>query len=250
MRPGTPMETLPAARLQLPLRYQRLGETLSGRDERIGRGTFARVYSGFDVLTQTPVAVKRQACNTDAAARELAAYETLRAFEHKHILRMIDRFVEPSADGPMLLYLVFEFISTDLWRVYQTPLGRRGLIPEQLVMQYLRGIALGVGHLHSVGVVHGDLAMSNILITAGHEAKVGDLGTAHSAHSMLYDSPMTTSYVRAPEIWAGSPTCGYPADSWGVGVIAFSLLSKDSHFLRGVFDGDADEAYVIHTIFS
>jgi serine/threonine protein kinase len=214
------------ARLFLTERYPRVDE---GKGGRVGEGSFGAVYMAIDRVTQELVAVKRQPPGNPACADEVAAYELLRAFPHPNLLRMIDRFLEAGS-----MYLVLEFTATNLWKIWDSPTGRRGLESADRVHGYLRGVVLGVGHLHGLRVGHGDLSLSNILVDHEHCAKVADYGTAHCAHRHLSQSPTATGYVRAPEVWAGSPDCHMAGDSWAVGVVALALLTGECPWLTAI----------------
>jgi serine/threonine protein kinase len=67
-------------------------------------------------------------------------------------------------------------------------------ITEFQVVHILRGIALGMTHLHRQNIIHRDLAARNILLTAGFDAVVSDFGFARTLQSQE-DSGHTASEV-------------------------------------------------------
>ena len=75
--------------------------------------------------------------------------------------------------------------------------------------------------------------LKNVLVDEVHCAKLCDLGTAHSAQSLLGWQPVTTGYARAPEQWAGSPVADGGADAWALGVITLAMCTGDCPFLPG-----------------
>jgi serine/threonine protein kinase len=53
-------------------------------------------------------------------------------------------------------------------------------LPEELEQNIVRGIASGMLHLHSEGIVHRDLATRNVLLTEALEPKIGDFVSEHN----------------------------------------------------------------------
>ena len=157
---------------------------------------------------------------------------------------MLDRFL--GKDGSFL-YIVFEHCPTDLWRIYRhDPVGHRGLLKMTCIFRFMGDISRGLNHLHSLHMAHGDLSMKNILADVQHRLKIADFGTAHCAHSCVNPDgePMTTLYVRAPEVMMGDPSHGRPADYWAVGVIALALSTGEIPF----FSDDVQEVFGAHAL--
>ena len=80
------------------------------------------------------------------------------------------------------------------------------MLPLDMVQSSLCQVCAGVGHLHACGIVHTDLSMANVLVSAGgfeprckHVLRIADLGGATSAADMLIllDKVKFTEYVRA-----------------------------------------------------
>ena len=83
----------------------------------------------------------------------------------------------------------------------------------------------GVSHLHSLGIVHGDLSLSNLLVSSTG-VKVADMNTANSAHDFIVPESwngMCTSYVKAPELFKPKPTSSTKVDVWSLGVVTLCL---------------------------
>ena len=156
----------------------------------VGEGMYGKVYSAWDRVVGHHVMVKRQPIQNNALLeRELLAFQTLRALPHDNVVKMLDYF-EDKKDGKGYFHMVFEACPTDLFRMYNTALGRSGCMPLEAVLRHLRGMCAGVSHLHDVlGVVHGDLSLSNVLVSEAGTVKVTDLGTAHSCHTLLAHHP-------------------------------------------------------------
>ena len=57
-------------------------------------------------------------------------------------------------------------------------LFNRVLVPEMMMLQTVRA----VGHLHALGLVHGDVSLSNLLLTAEGDVKLADFGAVTGIH--------------------------------------------------------------------
>jgi serine/threonine protein kinase len=89
----------------------------------------------------------------------------------------------------------------------------------------------GVKYLHSIGIVHRDLKLENLLLTKKGDLstiKIADFGLAKKyGHSQLSTICGTPQYV-APEVIRGGSTpytYGTECDLWSCGIILFILLA-------------------------
>ncbi|KAF8501340.1 kinase-like domain-containing protein [Hysterangium stoloniferum] len=84
-----------------------------------------------------------------------------------------------SEDGGLILeYARYQSI-LHFWRDYE-------LTPVHIHLRWCIQIAEGLNHVHSHGVVHGNLAPTNILITSELDAKLCDFGGSAVEGSFLY----------------------------------------------------------------
>lgn len=92
-------------------------------------------------------------------------------------------------------------------------------------------IARGMMHLHSCGVVHGDLKPANIMLKASSEdrrgftVKVGDFGLAHlvGANTSLQSNTWGSIAYMAPEAFRGKVS--HATDVWAFGVCLWEMLT-------------------------
>src|SRR5206468_1699523 len=73
----------------------------------------------------------------------------------------------------------------------------------------MRQVAAGMQAIHSMGIVHRDLSMNNIMLTEAGTAKILDLGLAKDVSRMTSTASQymlvgTLSYI-APELVEGKP---------------------------------------------
>jgi len=110
-----------------------------------------------------------------------------------------------------------------------------GNLSEKAMWPYAKGLIDGVLHCHARGVVHRDIKLENIMLSAEdpHTIKLIDFGLAthvgttvegQPVEKLLYDPVGTKSY-RAPEVTSRSGYLGPPVDVWSIGIVLFSLVS-------------------------
>ena len=189
---------------------------------RIDGGSYGQVFMSMDTITGQAVAIKVQSLPSESAAREFACLSLLKSFPCAHIMVMIDHWVRVNENGTQLC-TVYPLADTCLWRVYQSEDVQQQIFPDALVAQYLAGVAKGLSHMHRLRVVHGDAPLKNMLLCRGGIVQVADVGTSHSAHSVLGLEELTTHYVNAPERWLGQPDIAPPVDIWAWGVMCYML---------------------------
>ena len=143
--------------------------------------------------------------------------------DHENIIKLLNLI---RAENDKDIYLVFEFMETDLHAVI-----RANNILEEIHKQYvIYQILKCLKYMHSAELLHRDLKPSNILLNSECLAKVCDLGLARSiAVKEEGTVPVLTEYVatrwyRAPEILLGSQKYTKGVDMWSLGCILGELL--------------------------
>ena len=94
-------------------------------------------------------------------------------------------------------------------------------VPEKSMLPIVKA----VGHLHSLGVCHGDVSLSNILLTATNDIRLADFGTV-TAHTYLTEEKLCVAYIRPPETTLGSQKRGAAVDAWAVGLVGLALWTR------------------------
>eukprot|EP01091_Cochliopodium_minus_P014345 TRINITY_DN485_c0_g1_i2.p1 TRINITY_DN485_c0_g1~~TRINITY_DN485_c0_g1_i2.p1 ORF type:complete len:460 (-),score=184.20 TRINITY_DN485_c0_g1_i2:146-1525(-) len=153
---------------------------------------------------------------------------------HDNIIKLLGVH---KADNDKDIYLVFEFMETDLHAVI------RGNILEEIHKRYIiYQLLKALKYMHTGEVLHRDLKPSNLLLNSECLMKVADFGLARSVASLMHkdednqeENPVLTEYVatrwyRAPEILLGSTTYTKGVDMWSVGCIIGELLSGKPMF--------------------
>lgn len=91
-------------------------------------------------------------------------------------------------------------------------------------VQVLRDILEGLHHLHSHGIVHGDLKPENVLLDSNNRATLIDFENSHECQSSRPMTIVSPGYI-SPEC-ARHESCGLPSDIWSFGIIVFVLYYK------------------------
>lgn len=210
--------------------------------EKIGEGSYGKVYKARDICTNKFVALKRMMLEVEqegvpaTALREVSLLQMLS--ESSHIIKLLSvKHVEEI--GYPILYLVFEYMTMDLKKwMDSNGFGPKKMLSHTVVKSLLYQILKGVTHCHNHGVMHRDLKPSNLLIennpTVPHLSciKVGDLGLgrAYSIPIKSYTHEIVTLWYRAPEILLGISHYGLGVDIWSVGCIFAELSTKTPLF--------------------
>jgi len=104
---------------------------------------------------------------------------------------------------------------------------------ETTARSFFLQLHLGLTYIHSMGVVHRDLKLENVLLTKDKVVKIIDFGLSHVyrrdsdgkvINETLKEVCGSRSYA-APEVLADRGYDGFKADVWSLGVCLFCLLS-------------------------
>ncbi|XP_075987176.1 dual serine/threonine and tyrosine protein kinase-like [Anticarsia gemmatalis] len=182
----------------------------------IGRGQYGVVYSVRGSWGgRSPVAVKSVLPADERHYRELAMefFYTRSIPAHPRIVRLHGSVVQRSGSGcgagPCVL-LVSERKVRDLHAAVRAGLSFSSR------MRIAADIVEGIRYLHSLGLVHRDIKMKNVLLDSADRAALSDLGFC-AAEALISGSVVGTPVHMAPELLAGE----YDAS---VDVYAFGIL--------------------------
>ncbi|KAG0475233.1 hypothetical protein HPP92_014919 [Vanilla planifolia] len=217
--------------------------------EKVGEGTYGKVYKAKDKVTGQLVALKKTRLEMDeegippTTLREISLLQLLS--QSIYVVRLLSvEHVEKN--GKPLLYLVFEYIETDLKKYIDS--HRRGSNPRPLlpsvIQSFLYQLLKGVAHCHSHGVLHRDLKPQNLLVDQEKGIlKVADLGLGRAFTIPLksYTHEIVTLWYRAPEVLLGSTHYSIGVDMWSVGCIFAEMARR-----QPLFPGDSELQQLLH----
>ena len=195
--------------------------------ERLGYGGMSTVQVAVDRRLEREVAIKLLAEHLADDSQFISRFkrEALAAARlvHPNIVQVFDfGFDEPSGRH----YIVMEYIrgrsGAEILRE-ETRLG----VADTLVL--VDGACRGLAHAHRMGVVHRDVKPGNILVSDDGAVKLADFGIAkamigQTSQITQAGSVLGTAAYLAPEQASGAEV-GPAADLYGLGVVAYQLLS-------------------------
>jgi len=137
------------------------------------------------------------------------------------------------ADNDRDIYLVFEFMESDLHAVIRANI-LEDIHKRFIIYQLLKAFK----YMHSANVIHRDMKPSNLLLNSECLLKVADFGLARLMDAPKEDGSKTqvlTDYVatrwyRAPEILLGSNNYSKAVDMWSIGCILGELMGSKPMF--------------------
>ncbi|OIW19788.1 hypothetical protein TanjilG_24434 [Lupinus angustifolius] len=220
--------------------------------EKVGEGTYGKVYKAKEKATGQVVALKKTRLEMDeegippTALREVSLLQLLsqsiyivRLLAVEHIDK-VPKAAAPSSQPKPLLYLVFEYLDTDLKKFIDS--HRKGPnprpLPPSLIQSFLFQLCKGVSHCHSHGVLHRDLKPQNLLLDQQKGIlKIADLGLGRAFTVPLksYTHEIVTLWYRAPEVLLGSSHYSTGVDMWSVGCIFAEMARR-----QALFPGDSE----------
>lgn len=200
--------------------------------QKLGKGAYGVVWKAVDKKTKKTVALKKvfeafhNATDAQRTFREVMILQELSG--HENLVKLLNVI---RAENNKDLYLVFDFMETDLHAVIKADILKK-VHKQYIVYQILRGLK----YIHSGEIIHRDLKPSNILINSECHIKIADFGLARSILTKGEEAePVMTEYVatrwyRAPEIVLGSSHYSKAVDVWSVGCILAELINGKALF--------------------
>ncbi|KAL9843458.1 putative cyclin-dependent kinase B1-1 CMGC-CDK-Pl family [Arabidopsis thaliana] len=211
--------------------------------EKVGEGTYGKVYKAMEKTTGKLVALKKTRLEMDeegippTALREISLLQMLsqsiyivRLLCVEHVIQSKDSTVSHSPKSN--LYLVFEYLDTDLKKFIDS--HRKGSNPRPLEASLVQ----------SHGVLHRDLKPQNLLLDKDKGIlKIADLGLSRAFTVPLkaYTHEIVTLWYRAPEVLLGSTHYSTAVDIWSVGCIFAEMIRR-----QALFPGDSEFQQLLH----
>ncbi|XP_078443362.1 cyclin-dependent kinase B2-1-like [Wolffia australiana] len=216
--------------------------------EKVGEGTYGKVYRAREKATGKIVALKKTRLPEDdegvppTTLREVSLLRMLSI--DPHVVRLLDLKQGKNKEGQTILYLVFEFMDTDLRKYIKLLRQQRAKIPPHILKSLMYQLCKGVAFCHGHGVLHRDLKPHNLLMDMKTmQLKIADLGLSRAFTIPIkkYTHEILTLWYRAPEVLLGATHYSTPVDIWSVGCIFAELATSEA-----LFTGDSELQQLLH----
>ncbi|XP_055795289.1 obscurin-like [Salvelinus fontinalis] len=202
--------------------------------EEIGRGTYGVVKRVTHRRTGEGFAAKFLPLRSSTRTRAFQERDLLSRLAHPRVSCLLDFF-----STRRTLVLVTEACSS---YGLLDHLLLKGSVSEREVQMYVQQILEGVGHIHSMKILHLDIKPDNILMVfpPREEIKICDFGFCQEMDTSRHQySQFGTPEFVAPEITHQDPVT-IASDIWSIGVVAYLCL-----MCRCPFVGETDRATLL-----
>ena len=215
----------------------------------LGQGGFGVTYRGVQVALERPVAIKeffmKEYCERDEAtshvtlgsqgSRELVERfrqkfikeaRLIAALKNPHIINIYDIFEENGT-----AYYVMDYIDGGSLK---DEVARRGALPEEEALTYVRQIGEALGYVHARKILHLDVKPANVLLSDDKVAVLIDFGISKrydESGSQTSSAPVGISKGFAPlEQYAQGGVSGFApcTDIYSLGATLYYLVTGNT----------------------
>ncbi|RHY25590.1 hypothetical protein DYB32_008210 [Aphanomyces invadans] len=157
----------------------------------LGKGSYGQVAEAYDTVVNKRVAIKKinnvfdQEVDCKRLYREIYI---LRHLRHSEVITLLDVLPPPSYAAFNDLYLVFEFVDTDLHKLIMSP----QYLTTRHIQVFLYQLLCALKYIHSANVIHRDMKPANILVNEDCTLKV--------FFQRQLTKHVVTRWYRAPEL--------------------------------------------------
>ncbi len=196
----------------------------------LGAGSFGEVYLVSDASTRQEFALKKVKCGSNDDLNNVTQeLKSIRKLMHPNIMALIEIRGKQKDNFWTEVYMIFEYCTGGT-------LGDRLQKPssKELDIKWMRQLAHAIRYIHGLALVHRDLKLDNILLSANDNIKVGDFGLARDfvaakrqdeTWAKYYMSaPCGTLFYMAPEVFDGHYT--EKADVFSLGVLLYVIEER------------------------
>jgi serine/threonine protein kinase len=157
--------------------------------------------------------------NLEQINQEISACQR---FHHRNVLKL-----QMYLEDEVFHYLIFPATEKEDLRTIMTQVG---CLPEEAARPIFRELMLGVQHIHSNGVIHGQITPSSVLFYKDH-VKLSDFSLCTlSRRGEKTATKKGMMYYMSPESIKESPFDGCTNDIWSCGIMLYEMLSGELPF--------------------
>ena len=184
------------------------------RGKLLGKGGFARCFVFTDLDTNHDYAGKvvQKSSLTRTRAREklMAEIKIHRSLNHPHVVKFLRHFEDANNH-----YMIMELCPN---QTLMEMVKRRKRLTEPEVRYFLYQLVLALEYLHTKNIIHRDLKLGNLFLSAHMRIRIGDFGlsTQVDAKGQKKTTICGTPNYIAPEVLHGAKVCSFCSEQ-GVG---------------------------------
>jgi len=186
--------------------------------KRIGRGSFSKVYKGFNITNGNIVAIKKIDLDMTSSMinRLKMEIEIMKTLDHQYIVKLYDVFYDE-----YYAYLIMEYSHCgDLSKYLK---GRP--LKEKYAKKFAIQLSCAMKYLIERNIIHRDIKPQNILVFNKTTIKLTDFGFArYFDESTMVETLCGSPLYMSPEI-IKYKKYSHKADLWSIGVIFYELLT-------------------------
>ncbi|XP_050219875.1 CBL-interacting serine/threonine-protein kinase 25 [Mercurialis annua] len=190
----------------------------------LGKGTFAKVYYGRNIITGESVAIKviskdqvKKEGMMEQIKREISVMKLVR---HPNVVELKEVLATKTK-----IFFIMEYVrGGELFAKVA-----KGKLKEDIARKYFQQLISAIDFCHSRGVSHRDLKPENLLLDENENLKISDFGLSALPEQLRNDGMLhtqcgTPAYV-APEVLRRKGYDGSKADIWSCGVVLYVLVA-------------------------
>ena len=191
--------------------------------EKLGIGGMGIIYKAFDTKLERYVALKflSSQLNRDEKGRQRFIQEAraAAALQHPRICTIYE--VDQTEEGRF--FIAMELVPGPTLKEY---LERESPLPPEQCIDLALQLGQGLEHAHKAGVVHRDIKLENIKITAEGKLKILDFGLALSGNQQKsrFGLRVGTLAYMSPEQTRGEQV-DHRTDIWSFGVVLYRIMT-------------------------
>ena len=164
----------------------------------LGQGAQAEVWLAFDPRLEREVAIKQMkalpAHDASAVQQWLKEARGVSRLTHANIVSIFEADLHEAQP-----YLVLEYVAG---QTLAQRLVSEGAMPAAEAVPILQDVLSALAAAHAVGVVHGDLKPSNVLLDTHERARVMDFGLTPRADRVQADAKRPSAAATNPSYLA------------------------------------------------
>lgn len=215
----------------------------------LAKGYSGHVYLATNTETHKKVAIKVIPVSGKTEIQELRhILSELKDHKHNNVVDHIEWFEEcslPSVsplpesqvdwssntiehETPILFHIVMELCSHGNLHSYIN----KNQPKELEIYEWIRHVCSGLDFLHTHGIIHKKLKLSDLVLSETSDVKISGLGV--SLEKFNVDSPYGESAHLSPELVKGLKIEA-SSDLWSLGVVVFQLLNWSAEITSNLF---------------